>query len=206
MYKVFFQDRVIYLTKDFSTHFFNNYGLFYKFYDLNELSDLLKLFTVITKIKKLYIFHHNLDQLFAEFKQVFNFIDAAGGLIYNSEGKILVIKRKGKWDLPKGRIEEGESTEIAAAREATEETGISNLNVKSHIIDTYHVYLEDITPVLKKTHWFVMEALSDEQPTPQLDEEISEAVWYDQEDLPMILGNTYLSIIDVLKEQNLLPF
>ncbi|MDX2442245.1 MAG: NUDIX domain-containing protein [Bacteroidales bacterium] len=206
MYKVFFQDRVIYLTKDFSTHFFNNYGLFYKFYDLNELSDLLKLFTVITKIKKLYIFHHNLDQLFTEFKQVFSFIDAAGGLIYNSEGKILVIKRKGKWDLPKGRVEEGESTEIAAAREATEETGISRLNVKSHIIDTYHVYLEDMTPVLKKTHWFMMEALSDEQPTPQLDEEISEAVWYDQEDLPMILGNTYLSIIDVLKKQNLLPF
>ena len=118
----------------------------------------------------------------------------------------MVIKRKGKWDLPKGRVEEGESTEIAAAREATEETGISRLNVKSHIIDTYHVYLEDMTPVLKKTHWFMMEALSDEQPTPQLDEEISEAVWYDQEDLPMILGNTYLSIIDVLKKQNLLPF
>ena len=120
MYKVFFQDRVIYLTKDFSTHFFNNYGLFYKFYDLKELSDLLKLFTVITKIKKLYIFHHNIEQLLNEFQQIFTNIDAAGGLIFNSEGKVLVIKRKGKWDLPKGRIEDGEDSEIAAVREATE--------------------------------------------------------------------------------------
>lgn len=206
MYKVFFQDRVIYLTKDFSTHFFNNYGLFYKFYDLNELSDLLKLFTVVTKIKKLYIFHHNLDQLLKEFKQIFTNIDAAGGLIFNSEGKVLVIKRKGKWDLPKGRIEDGEDSEIAAVREATEETGISKLQIKSAIIETRHIYLEGITPILKKTQWFEMETSSNDLPMPQIEEEITEAVWYNPEDLPMILGNTYLSIIDVLKEKNLLPF
>lgn len=206
MYKVFFQDRVIYLTKDFSTHFFNNYGLFYKFYDLNELSDLLKLFTVITKIKKLYIFHHNLEHLLKEFNQIFQNIDAAGGLIYNNEGKVLIIKRKGKWDLPKGRIEDGEAPEIAAGREASEETGISKLKVKSQIITTYHIYLDGTIPTLKKTQWYEMEALSKEEPVPQLDEEINEAIWYDPEDLPMILGNTYLSIIDVLKEQNLLHF
>ena len=206
MYKVFFQDRVIYLTKDFSTHFFNNYGLFYKFYDLNELSDLLKLFTVVTKIKKLYIFHHNLDQLLKEFKQIFTNIDAAGGLIFNSEGKVLVIKRKGKWDLPKGRIEDGEDSEIAAVREATEETGINKLQIKSAIIETRHIYLEGITPILKKTQWFEMETSSNDLPMPQIEEEITEAVWYNPEDLPMILGNTYLSIIDVLKEKNLLPF
>ncbi len=206
MYKVFFQDRVIYLTKDFSTHFFNNYGLFYKFYDLKELSDLLKLFTVITKIKKLYIFHHNIEQLLNEFQQIFTNIDAAGGLIFNSEGKVLVIKRKGKWDLPKGRIEDGEESEIAAIREATEETGINKLQIKSSIIETHHIYLEGTTPILKKTQWFEMETSSNDQPLPQIEEGITEAVWYDAEDLPMILGNTYLSIIDVLKEKNLLPF
>ena len=206
MYKVFFQDRIIYLTEDFSSYFHNNYGLFYKFYDLKELSDLLKLFTVVTKIKKLYIFHKDLQQLFTVFTSLFKNIEAAGGLLRNPEGKILVIKRKGKWDLPKGTLMDHEASEAAALREVGEETGITELDLKSHIISTFHIYLKGFDPVLKKTYWYNMITSSEDLPEPQTEEEITEALWLDVEDMQMILGNTYLSIIDILKSEKLLPF
>ena len=206
MYKVFYQDRIIYLTNDFTTNFFNNYGLFYKFYDINELADLLKLFSVITKIKKLYLFHPDLQHLFTEFKKVFNYVEASGGVVFNKEGKVLFIKRKGKWDLPKGKLETGELANIAAIREVQEEAGVSNIEITSELIDTYHIYFEGKIPVLKKTQWFKMKTDSMEEPTPQTEEDITEAVWFDQQDVPNILGNTYLSIIEILKELKLPPF
>ena len=136
MYKVFYQDRIIYLTNDFTTNFFNNYGLFYKFYDINELADLLKLYSVITKIKKLYLFHPDLQHLFTEFKKVFNYVEASGGVVFNKEGKVLFIKRKDKWDLPKGKLETGELANIGAIREVQEEAGVSNIEITSELIDT----------------------------------------------------------------------
>ncbi len=206
MYKVFYQDRIIYLTRDFTTNFFNNYGLFYKFYDINELADLLKLYSVITKIKKLYIFHPDLQHLFNEFKKVFNYVEASGGVVFNKEGKVLFIKRNNKWDLPKGKLETGELAREGAIREVQEETGISNLNITSKLIDTYHIYFDNKIPVLKKTQWFKMETDSMEEPRPQTEEDITEAIWFDQQDVPNILGNTYLSIIEILKELKLPPF
>ena len=206
MYKVFHQDRIIYLTRDFTSNFFNNYGLFYKFYDINELADLLKLYSVITKIKKLYIFHPDLQHLFNEFKKVFHYVEASGGVVFNKEGKVLFIKRKNKWDLPKGKMENSESAAEGAIREVQEETGIPNLKITSDLIDTYHIYFEGKIPILKKTQWFKMETDSMEEPKPQMEEDITEAVWFEQQDVPNILGNTYLSIIDILKELRLPPF
>lgn len=206
MYKVFFQDRIIYLTRDFATNFFNNYGLFYKFYDTDELADLLKLYSVITKIKKLYIFHPDLNHLFEEFKKVFHYVEAAGGIVYNKEGQVLFIKRKDKWDLPKGKLEKNELPMEGAKRETEEETGIGNLKIIPGNIDTYHIYLLNNVPVLKKTHWFKMETDTTDEPVPQKEEEITEAIWFDQQDIPNILGNTYLSIVDILKELKLPPF
>lgn len=206
MYKVFFQDRIIFLTRDFTTNFFNNYGLFYKFYDSNELADLLKLYSVITKIKKLYIFHPDLHHLFNEFKNIFNYVEASGGVVYNKEGQVLFIKRKNKWDLPKGKLENQETASEGAIREVQEEAGISNLKITSDLIDTYHIYFEGRVPMLKKTQWFKMETDSEKEPVPQTEEDITEAVWFDQQDVPNILGNTYLSIIEILKELKLPPF
>jgi 8-oxo-dGTP pyrophosphatase MutT (NUDIX family) len=206
MYKVFYQDRIIYLTRDFATNFFNNYGLFYKFYDADELADLLKLYSVITKIKKLYIFHPDINHLFEEFKKVFHYVEAAGGIVYNKGGQVLFIKRKNKWDLPKGKLEEDELPMEGAIRETEEETGIKNLKITSEKIDTYHIYFANKVPVLKRTQWFTMETDSVEDPTPQKEEEITEAVWFDQQDITNILGNTYLSIVDIMKQLKLLPF
>jgi len=206
MYKVFFQDRIIYVTEDFRSHFFNDYGLFYKYYDQDELADLLKLFGILTKIKKLYIFHKDLEQVWSGLKTCFINIEAAGGLIFNQQNQILVIKRLGKWDFPKGKIEEGESRERAALREVNEETGISDLEIGAPLKATYHIYIKDGKAILKTTYWFQMHTSGTIDPMPELEEEITETVWFDRKDLQLILGNTYLSIVDLLQSQDLLTF
>ena len=206
MYKVFYQDRIIYLTEDFSSNFNNNYGLFYKFYNPDELKELLKLFSFITNIKKLFVFHSRLDQLFYQFSTCFVNITSAGGLVINSEGKVLMIKRRGKWDLPKGKTEAGETYEQTAQREVAEETGIHDLEIVKPLLTTFHIYTSGTDQVLKKNIWFEMRSSSNEVPVPQSEEEISEVIWFDPSDLSLILGNTFLSVIDVLKEKKLLPF
>ena len=206
MYKVFYQDRIIYLTEDFTSNFYNNYGLFYKFYNPDELRELLKLFSYVTSIKKLYVFHNKLDQLFQQFSTCFVNITAAGGLVTNSKGKVLMIKRRGKWDLPKGKAEAGENYEETALREVIEETGIQDLEIVKPLLTTYHIYSSGKDQILKKNVWFDMRSPSNEAPVPQLEEEISEVIWFDPKDLSLILGNTFLSVIDVLKEKKLLPF
>lgn len=206
MYKVFYQDRIIYLTDNFSSHFYNSYGLFYKFYDLNELSDLVRLFLLLTKIRKLFIFHTNTESLFTNFSLQFNNINAGGGVLLNDEGKILVIKRRGKWDLPKGKFKQGEQPEEAALRETEEEVGLSAISITDSLSPTYHIYEESSKLILKKTFWFKMRTSSMQPPVPQEDEEITDAVWIQPEEIQTILGNTYLSVVDVLKETGILNF
>jgi 8-oxo-dGTP pyrophosphatase MutT (NUDIX family) len=207
MYKIFFQDRVVILTEDFVEAFRNNYGLFYKYYDLQELSDLLRLFSYLTKIKKLYIFHNNLEHIFKEFSSLFGGIQAAGGVVRSKSGKVLVFNRRGKWDLPKGKIDPGETAPVTALREIEEECGLSDLTIGKEIITTYHTYLLDNKPLLKQTTWFEVAFDGDEEMVvPQVAEDITEIIWLQPGDLSMILGNTWLSVIDVLRETGLLHF
>src|SRR5436190_23606499 len=53
------------------------------------------------------------DQLVAMYHPV----EAAGGLVYNENGDVLMIFRKGKWDLPKGKLDDGEDIASCAVRE-----------------------------------------------------------------------------------------
>ncbi len=207
MYKVFFENRIVYLTDDFAKAFRYNYGLFYKFYDLQELKQLVALFEYLNKIKKLFIFHKNVEYLFSQFSSLFKVIEAAGGVVRSRTGKVLVINRRGKWDLPKGKIDDGETPEKAAAREIGEECGLQDLRIKDLITTTYHTYLLNGTPVLKKVYWYDVEYPGDEKEAkPQTEEEITETIWLMPEDATIILGNTYLSIIDVFRASKLLPF
>jgi len=207
MYKVFFENRIVYLTDDFVKAFKYNYGLFYKFYDAEEFKQLIKLFGYLIKIKKLFIFHRDVEFLFKEFCRLFTVIEAAGGIVHSSTGKILVIHRRGKWDFPKGKIDNDENPEQTAIREIHEECGIQDLQIKKPVTTTYHTYLLNHVPILKKITWYdVAFAGEENEVKPQTEEDISEVLWLMPDDVTMILGNTYLSIIDVLRESGLLPF
>jgi 8-oxo-dGTP pyrophosphatase MutT (NUDIX family) len=199
MYKVFFNDRKIFLTDDFIRSFQLRNGLFYKFQETEELKDLLEFYRFLKKIDQLYIFHPDLDELRNAFRSCFKNINAAGGLIRNKTGQYLFIRRRGKWDLPKGKLDKGESFEEAALREVTEECGIRGMIILCRLMSTYHSYLLDNEPVLKKTLWFEMLYSGEKAPVPQKAEDITEIRWVAPSDLSTITNDTYLSVIDVLK-------
>ena len=62
------------------------------------------------------------EQAFSLFRQEFAAVEAAGGVVVNDRGEYLMIHRNGRWDLPKGHVEPGESTAECAVREVAEET------------------------------------------------------------------------------------
>ncbi len=132
-------------------------------------------------------------------------IEAAGGLVKNERKEYLVIFRNGIWDLPKGKIEEGEKTRKAAVREVEEECGIHVKKAGRKICKTYHVYLQRNDELaLKKTHWYRMKAEGQEKLKPQKEEGITKACWFTREKFSILTKNTYPSIVDVLNNMGLL--
>ena len=204
MYKVFFNDRKVFLTDDFQKHFNVNYGLFYKYQNKGELEELLGFYRNLKKIDTLYIFHSDIEELRNTFRACYLNINAAGGLVRNKEGKILIIKRRNRWDLPKGKSDAEESIQQTAIREVTEECGISNIEITQPLLSTYHTYTINDKPVLKKTTWFEMLYSGNLEPVPQIKEHITEVKWFDKSELGEVVKNTYQLIVDVFRYANLI--
>lgn len=131
-------------------------------------------------------------------------IEAAGGLVINENNEFLCIFRRGKWDLPKGKIDGGETPEIASIREVKEETGILHLSINDYICETSHTYYDHYfkEEVLKIIYWYKMYALSTEILIPQLSEDIEKIQWISLHNISLISHNTYPSIIHVLQQFN----
>ena len=127
------------------------------------------------------------------FSSEFTLIHAAGGIVADDNGNVLMIHRLGCWDFPKGKVEEGEDWETAALREVTEETGLHDITLAAPFPNTYHTYILRGTPILKITHWYAMHA--PHQPlTPQTEEDITQAVWMQQEEVSTRLEDSYPSL------------
>ncbi len=133
-----------------------------------------------------------------KFKEKYRLIIAAGGVVTNDEGKVLLIFRRGKWDLPKGKVEDNEPIELCAEREVKEETGLKELLLRKPLVITYHTYTEKGKSILKETHWFLLDASPDQEFEPQTEEDILKVEWVEKERLGAYKNNTYPLIIDVL--------
>ncbi len=203
MYKVFFKDRVVFFLNKFSDANNLDSGLIYKYGDRNELKALIMAYFDLKTISRLYISHEDTDFIWNEFTSCFRIIKAAGGVVTNTEKQILIIKRHGLWDLPKGKAEPGENTQQTALREVSEECSLDGLEIGKLITTTWHTYILDEKPVLKETSWFEMYTSDGNAPTPQLKEDITEAVWFRRENVASISNNTYPSIVEVLKSKGL---
>lgn len=124
-----------------------------------------------------YLYSDDYDKMVEDFKSHFKIIEAAGGLVFNQEKELLAIFRRGSWDLPKGKIDPGETPDLAAIREVQEETGLQQIHLGDHLIDTYHTYrLKNGKRILKRTYWYRMEAQKQDL-IPQEEEDIEKAVW-----------------------------
>ena len=128
-------------------------------------------------------------------------IEAAGGLVYNNENQVLMIFRNGFWDLPKGKLESGESIQDCALREVEEECGVSNLEILSDPKITYHTYKMNGKAMLKRTYWFNMYTNYKGVPVPQLEEGITRVKWFSEQDLMLKIENSYMSIRDLFLDK-----
>ena len=126
-------------------------------------------------------------------------IKAAGGIVKNGHGGYLFIHRLGKWDLPKGKLEEDEKVRSAAKREVEEECGVKVDYLGAKFCTTYHTYTMRGKVVLKQTNWYEMGVNKSPELIPQLEEDIDKAEWVDIEDFDTILENTYPLIADIAK-------
>ena len=129
-------------------------------------------------------------------------IIAAGGLVENERSELLLIFRRGKWDLPKGKIDKGETIRHCALREVEEETGLQNIELGELLQVTYHEYADPWLKqdVIKETHWFAMKVKGDQLLVPQAEEDITEIKWVKKNALENYLANSYKNIVEVIRK------
>ncbi|MEN9300206.1 MAG: hypothetical protein RLZZ429_2519 [Bacteroidota bacterium] len=129
-------------------------------------------------------------------------IIAAGGLVLNEKNDILMIFRRGKWDLPKGKLDEGEKIEDCAVREVMEETGLTQLDLGRLLVITQHTYFDQWIKkdVIKQTHWYLMKASLDQPLVPQTTEDIESIEWVSKSQLSERLENSYDTIVEVVSK------
>ena len=201
MYKVFFNEKQIIFTESgkitFSKpgvktiHFPNEKSIKKVFFEFIESSN-----------KTLVVVNESPTYLFKKFKKKFKVINASGGVVLRDK-KILFIFRNEKWDLPKGKVDKGESIEDGAIREVAEECGIINHTIEKKLPSTFHIYQSPYSDtkgkwIFKETFWFEMAYSGLEDGTPQIDENITEIRWFSQNDLNAVLENTYENLKQII--------
>lgn len=140
------------------------------------------------------------EETFTKVFESYKYLEAAGGLVQLNQN-YLFIKRDGKWDIPKGKLEKGEGPEEAAVREIMEECGIENApEITKHLTNTWHVYSRKDKKYLKKTYWYILKAADDSLDfTPQEEELITDVKYFPKKAFDTVKKNTYNSIKDILK-------
>ena len=147
----------------------------------------------------------NPKMLFDAFKLQFQYVVAAGGVVQNTDNKLLIIYKNKYWDLPKGKVNHKESIESAAIREVQEETNVQNLKIVTNLISTYHIYkciYNDFGFTLKETKWFLMGTNVISNLAPDESEGISAVKWLDPVEMKNL--KTYRSINFLLKKSGFL--
>jgi 8-oxo-dGTP pyrophosphatase MutT (NUDIX family) len=196
MYKVFVNEKKLLLSKQSE-----NLEKMLGYENVTSLEIALDLLEN-TSVTELNVFGENIDEIWAKFQSLFRIIEAAGGIVNNPSGDILFIKRLGKWDLPKGKMEKGESREESAVREIEEETGLRDVELVRFINTTYHIYVErNGDKVLKCTHWFEMNFDGEDTSKPQIEEGITEVAWKNTGEIENeVFPSTFKNIKLIVKE------
>lgn len=143
--------------------------------------------------------HKDLEALRKAVFKKFLLVKAGGGLVRNGEGKYLFMLRRGIWDLPKGKLDRGETIEQCAIREVGEETGLTDAQLEGPLLVTYHTYNENGKHILKETHWFRMSVADGWSLKPQQEEQITELRWVGMEEIKPLLQRTFPSVADVIR-------
>tara|TARA_R110002072_G_scaffold124085_1_gene259535 strand:+ start:51939 stop:52562 length:624 start_codon:yes stop_codon:yes gene_type:complete len=200
MYKVFVKEIPIILSTE------KKIGKGYTSIPLKEVK-FKKLINQINNGELLYvnIYHKNAEKLEKFLREKLPVVEAGGGLVYNSKKEILFIRRNSKWDLPKGKVENGESYEEAAVRETIEETGVQDLEVRRFLTKTYHVFKRNDKFKLKITYWFEMFSDYTGPLIPEPSEGIKKVRWKNFEKSQKALQDSYENIKLLFPKEYLIP-
>jgi 8-oxo-dGTP pyrophosphatase MutT (NUDIX family) len=209
-YKIFINDKILFLAQNpaeveeiLSTE---DQYIIQPFKDLKRLKSMLEILLGKINRSNMVLYHADLENLKKVLFSQFEYIEAAGGVVRNELGQILLIHRKGSWDLPKGKMEGNETLEKTAVREVKEETGIDKASILAPITFpgltndcTFHTYRLADQNILKASYWYQMETSFTGRLVPQKIEDIDKAVWVEESDLTSYFPEMYPSIVDVLK-------
>lgn len=205
MYKVFFNGSTIQIGSEMNKSLNSNITEIFDLVSYGVVNQITSKIESAETPSEFFILNREIDTAWEHFRSQFVEIPAAGGLVRNSDGALLFIKRLGVWDLPKGKIEKKETPELAAVREVEEECGLSGLHVVKQLDSTFHIYRSPYLSfpknlVLKETKWFLMSYPGNEIPVPQVEEDIQEVTWFSIADLDRVYSNMYSSLIDFLEK------
>jgi 8-oxo-dGTP pyrophosphatase MutT (NUDIX family) len=196
MYKVHFENRFIMISPEPDR--IQKYGLFHKFYDTSELYRIIADFQSDKSISAINIYGPDIKHIWKIFRIYFTEVGAAGGLVKHRSGRYLFIEKKGRLDLPKGHIEQGEEPEACALREVSEECGITGHSIVKPISPSYHTYSWEGISYLKKTSWYLMEYDGEMKTDPQISEGITKVEWLFPDELNSIKTSAWLSLMDLI--------
>ncbi len=202
MYKIYINGTPLFLT---STKDFPNLKLegenFIKMRYIGKkkfLHNYIDLLEKNTSFDAIVLHSSDLEKMWNHFNSIYKIIEASGGVVKNEKEEVLMIYRLGYWDLPKGKIEKGESKEEAAIREVQEETGLQNVDLQDFIHTTYHTYLSKKGKrILKVSYWFTMETTESDL-IPQEEEGIEKAVFTNMDLFFSEPKEIYGNILDVM--------
>ena len=193
MYKVFVNRLSIILTSKIKHLIFENAFLISSL----NIDEILK---KTRKHKKIYLFYPKKRELLSQFKKKIKTINAAGGIVINKNNEILFIFRRGKWDLPKGKADIGETDKQTALREVIEETGVKKLAIKKFFKTTFHLVRNNGKYFLKETTWFLMYSNYKGKLHPQVEEGIKSVKWKNIKKIKQIKEKTFKNISIILND------
>lgn len=176
----------------------------YKIISITSAKEIIEIYEKIAakgsfSQSEYHFFAADYKKVTTDFKAHFEVIEAAGGVVMKAD-RVLFMKRLGKWDLPKGKIDKGEDYQMAAIREIMEECGVK-AKVIYKIGCTWHTFTQaDKSHKLKKTVWFAMECLNDNNKAPQEEEGITKVKWTKYENIEKKLLNSYASIVHIYRK------
>ncbi|MEM7382595.1 MAG: NUDIX hydrolase, partial [Bacteroidota bacterium] len=146
------------------------------------------------KLPEAFIYHPNNEEILKKFTKKIPLEVAAGGVVTNKKGKVLFIFRNNKWDLPKGKLDKGESLEECAVREVEEETGVKGLKIENFLKTTYHIFKKNGAFHLKEVHWYAMRTSYSGELVGQKSEGIQKVKWKGPKKIQKALENSYTNI------------
>jgi 8-oxo-dGTP pyrophosphatase MutT (NUDIX family) len=201
MYKIYFNNKPLFITneitKELEELLHHEETVLIDEFNVHTVKAMLHEMEV-SKIRAGVFLHDDVEAVLKAFKKKFVLVKAGGGLIHTKDDDLLLIFRRGKWDLPKGKLDDDEDLETCAVREVNEETGLENVKIERPLSITYHTYHQDGKHILKESHWFLMKAKKQNNLSPQLEEDIHRCEWVLIDQLSTYMENTHASILDVV--------